>query len=329
MNSKMIRWGILGTGYIARKFAEALSVIQDADLAAVGSRTLSSAEAFAKEYNVPKFHGSYQALFDDPNIDIVYIATVNNCHRENCLDALEAGKPILCEKPFMVNSKEAEEVISFAKTKKIFLMEALWTRFIPAFKEARKMWESGVIGELQTVMSEFGFICERDPANPLYNPALAGGSFLDVGAYPVSLAHIAFGEPDSVAGLASIGPTGVDEQAGMLFGYRGGQIAVGYSSFLVESPKEATVSGTKGFIRLHSPFYCPSAFSLHLNGQEPQTFQFPYVGNGWNYEAMEAMECLRAGKLESDVVPHRETLALMRTMDRYRRQINLNYPIEV
>jgi dihydrodiol dehydrogenase / D-xylose 1-dehydrogenase (NADP) len=325
---KKIRWGIMGTGYIARKFAEALSVIPDAELVAVGSRTRKSADAFAKEYSVPAGYGSYQALLEDSAVDVVYIATVNNCHRENCLEAIQARKPILCEKPFMVNSKEAEEVIAFAKERKVFLMEALWTRFIPAFKEARRMWEGGVLGEVQTAMSEFGFICERDIANPLYNPALAGGSFLDVGAYPVSLAHIVFGEPDSVAGLATIGPTGVDEQAGMIFGYRTGQLAAGYSSFKVDSPKEATVVGTKGFIRIHAPFYCPSAFTLYLNGQGPQTFEFPYEGNGWNYEAVEVMDCLRAGKLESDVVPHAESLALMRTMDRFRAQIGLKYPVE-
>jgi dihydrodiol dehydrogenase / D-xylose 1-dehydrogenase (NADP) len=325
---KKIRWGILGTGYIARKFAEALSAVPDAELIAVGSRTQKSAEAFATEYKIPVSYDSYQALLEDPAVDVVYIATVNNCHRENCMAAIEARKPILCEKPFMVNCKEAEEVIAFAKERKVFLMEALWTRFIPAFKEARRMWEDGVIGELQTAMSEFGFICERDSSNPLYNPALAGGSFLDVGAYPVSLAHIAFGEPDSVAGLATIGSTGVDEQAGMLFGYRNGQMALGYSSFRVDSPKEATVAGTKGYIRIHAPFYCPSSFTLHLNGQEPQFFEFPYEGNGWNYEAVEVMECLRAGKLESEVVPHAETLALMRTMDRFRAQIGLKYPDE-
>jgi dihydrodiol dehydrogenase / D-xylose 1-dehydrogenase (NADP) len=327
--SEKIRWGILGTGYIARKFAEALSVIPDADLVAVGSRTQNSADAFAKEYHVPAIYSSYQAVLEDPTVDVVYIATVNNCHRDNCLEAIQVGKPILCEKPFMVNSNEAEQVIAFAKERKVFLMEALWTRFIPAFKNARRLWEDGVIGEVQTAMSEFGFVCERDMSNPLYNPALAGGSFLDVGAYPLSLAHIVFGEPDSVAGLAMIGPTGVDEQAGMLFGYRTGQLAVGYSSFKVDSPREATVVGTKGFIRIHSPFYCPSAFTLQLNGQEPQTFEFPYEGNGWNYEAVEVMECLRAGKLESEVVPHQETLALMRSMDRYRAQIGLKYPDEM
>jgi predicted dehydrogenase len=274
--STKIRWGIVGTGYIAGKFAEALAFIPDAELIAVGSRTSESANAFAQAYHIPQVHGSYQALFEDPSVDVVYIATVNSLHRENCLAAIQAGKPVLCEKPFMVNRRQAEEVIAFAHEKNVFLMEALWTRFIPAFIQARQMWEGGVIGELQTAVSEFGFIGERDESNPLFNHALAGGSFLDVGAYPVSLAHIVFGEPDTVAGVASIGPSGVDEQAGMLFGYRGGQIASGYSSFKIESPKEATVTGTKGYIRIHSPFYCPSKFTLCLNGQEPKTFEVPY-----------------------------------------------------
>jgi predicted dehydrogenase len=323
------RWGVLGTGYIARKFAEALAVIPEAGLAAVGSRTLDSARAFAQEYHVARFYGSYQELVDDPQVDVVYVATVNNLHRENCLAALQAGKPVLCEKPFMVNSAEAEEVIAFARRQGLFLMEALWTRFVPAFVKARQMWEAGVIGDLRVVESEFGFICEKTPPAPLYDPALAGGSLLDVGAYPISLAHIAFGEPDRIASLGWMGASGVDEQTGMLFGYRGGQLGIGYSSFQVESPKEASLVGTKGYIRIHAPYFCPSTYTLFLNGQEPQVFNVPYEGNGWNYEAIEVMECLRDGRLESEIAPHRETLALMRTMDRIREQIGLKFPFEM
>jgi dihydrodiol dehydrogenase / D-xylose 1-dehydrogenase (NADP) len=323
-----IRWGILGTGYIARKFAEALTFVPEARLVAVGSRSAQTAEDFAREYQRPRVHASYQALIEDPEVDVVYIATVNNLHRENCLAALNAGKPVLCEKPFMVNSAEAVEVISLAREKKLFLMEALWTRYIPAFQKARQVWEAGLIGELKVVESDFGFICDRNPPGPLYDPALAGGSMLDVGAYPISLAHIAFGEPDSVAALAHIDETGVDVQTGMLFGYRGGQIGVGYSSFDVESPKEATIIGTKGFIRIHTPFFCPSSFSVHINGQDPQLYTIPYEGNGWNYEAVEVMRCLREGQMESELAPHAETLALMRTMDRIRREIRLKYPFE-
>jgi dihydrodiol dehydrogenase / D-xylose 1-dehydrogenase (NADP) len=323
-----IRWGILGTGYIAHKFAEALAVVPGAELTAVGSRTRTSAAAFALEYGVERVHASYQSLVEDPQVDVVYVATVNTLHRENCLAALSAGKAVLCEKPFMVNSVEAEEVAAFARKHKVFLMEALWTRYIPAFKKARQMWEDGVIGELHMAMAEFGFICEPTAGNPLLDPHLAGGSFLDVGAYPLSLAHIVFGEPATIAGLAHIPSSGVDEQAAMVFGYPGGQMALGYSSFKVESPQEATVVGTKGYIRIHSRFFCPSAFTLHLNGKEPQTFEIPYHGNGWNYEAVEVMDCLRAGKLESDLAPLTESLALMRSMDRYRALIGLKYPFE-
>jgi dihydrodiol dehydrogenase / D-xylose 1-dehydrogenase (NADP) len=323
-----IRWGFLGTGYIAQKFAEALEFIPEAELSAIGSRTLASAQEFARQYHVPRVHGSYQALVEDPNVDVVYVATVNSLHHKNCLDALRAGKPVLCEKPFMVNSKEAEEVITSAREKRLFLMEALWTRFIPAFKRARQMWEAGIIGDVRVVMSEFGFICDRNPPAPLFDLELAGGSLLDVGAYPISLAHILFGEPDTLASLAQIGETGVDEQTGMLFGYRSGQLALGYASFNVESPKEATVIGTKGTIRIHAPYFCPSSFSLHLNGKEPEVFNIPYEGNGWNYEAIEVMHCLRSGKLESDLASHQQTLALMRTMDRLRAQIGLKFPFE-
>lgn len=323
-----IRWGILGTGYIAHKFAEALSYIPDAELIAVGSRTQESSSAFAREFAIPRIYASYQALLADADVDIVYVATVNTCHRENCLDALNAGKPVLCEKPFTVNTFEAEQVIALAKEKKVFLMEALWTRFIPAFVEARKMWEQGTIGELFSTISDFGFICTPGAANPLYRSDLAGGAFLDVGAYPVSLAHIVFGEPNSIEGLANMGKTGVDEQSAMIFKYDNGKMALGYASFKVESPKEATILGNKGYIRIHSPFFCPSSFTVVLNGKAPQTYHFPYKGNGWNYEAEEAMKCLREGRLESEVVPHTESLSLMRTMDRFRETIDLHFPFE-
>ena len=323
-----IRWGILGTGNIAHRFAEALEFIPDAELAAVGSRALSSAEAFATQFDVPHAHGSYQALVEDPTVDVVYVATVNSWHHKNCLDALQAGKPVLCEKPFMVNSKEAEEVVSLAREKRLFLMEALWTRFIPAFKRARHMWEAGVIGDVRVAMSELCFTVDRAPSAYAFNSELAGGSMLDMGAYPIMLAYMLFGEPDTIASLAHIGETGVDEQTGMLFGYRGGQLAMGYSSFDVQSPIEATVVGTKGYIKIHTPFFCPPGFTLCLNGKEAEVFNIPYEGNGWNYEAVDVMQCLRSGKLESDMVPHQETLALMRTMDRIRAQIGLKYPFE-
>lgn len=229
----------------------------------------------------------------------------------------------------MVNSKEAEEMITLADEKKLFLMDALWTQFIPAFVKARQMWETSEIGEVRLVMSEFGNIGDRTPPAPLYNPALAGGSLLDVGTYPISLAHLVFGEPGTLASLAHLGTSGVDEQTGILLGHQGGQLAVGYSSYEVESPKVATVMGTKGFIRIHSPFYCPAGFTLCLNGKEPQVFNIPYDGNGWNYQALEVMQCLRAGKFESIAAPHQETLALMRTMDRIRAQIGLQYPGEM
>jgi dihydrodiol dehydrogenase / D-xylose 1-dehydrogenase (NADP) len=323
-----IRWGILGTGGISGKFARALTFIPDAKLVAVGSRAQSSADDFARQHHVPYAHGSYQALVEDPNVDVVYVGTLNSWHHKNCLAALQAGKPVLCEKPFTVNSKEAEEVISLAHEKKLFLMEALWTRFIPAFIKARQMWESGVIGEVRVCMSELSFIIDRTPpANP-FNADLAGGTMLDMGPYPISMAHLLFGEPDTIASLAHIGDTGVDEQTGLLFGYSGGQLALGYTSFNVQSPIEATVVGTKGTIRIHSPFFCPPGFTLYLNGEEAKEFNVPYEGNGWNYEAVEVMHCLRSGKLESEVVPHRETLAIMRTMDRIRDQIGLKYPFE-
>jgi dihydrodiol dehydrogenase / D-xylose 1-dehydrogenase (NADP) len=325
---KKFRWGIIGTGYIARTFAKALTYIPDAETYAVGSRTIESAATFAKNLNVPKVYDTYQGVVDDPDVDAVYIATVNSLHKQNCIDAINAGKPVLCEKPFMLNSEEAKEVITLAREKKVFLMEALWTRYIPAFQKARQMWEDGVIGDVYSATSDIGWVYERDETHPLYQPALGGGSLLDLGAYPVSIAHIVFGEPDTISSFGFVGPLGVDEQNGIVFGYKGGQLALGYSSFKVSPPMEATICGSKGYIRFNSPFYCPSSFMLRLNDQEPQLFEVPYEGNGWNYEAVEVMECLRQGKLESELASHEDTLALMRTMDRIREQMGLRFPTE-
>jgi dihydrodiol dehydrogenase / D-xylose 1-dehydrogenase (NADP) len=325
VKQRKIRWGILGTGYIAEKFTEALSVLPDAELIGIGSRNIETAREFASRYDIPNPHGSYLDLVNDPEVDVVYVGTLNSLHKENCIQAINAGKAVLCEKPFMLNSREAEEILSLAKEKRVFIMEALWTRFIPAFRNALEMCNSGVLGDVKMLSSDFGFICEDPPDSPLYSPKYGGGSFMDIGYYSVALAHIFLGEPDEISALANVGLSGVDEQMGMLFRYEGGEIGLGFSSFNLETPTEATINGNKGYIRIHSPFYCPSSISLCLNGEEPQVFNFPIEGNGWNYEAVEVMNCLREGKLESDILPHRESLSMSRTMEKFRKHTGLDF----
>jgi len=325
-----IRWGIIGTGNIAGVFAEGLNFLPDAELVAVGSRSTSSANQFADRHGVPHRHSSYEALIHDQDVDVVYIGTPHPFHMEHILLSLTAGKPVLCEKPLTINAVETVTVINAAREKNLFLMEAMWSRFLPALVKVRNLLAEGVIGEVQILNADFGFQAVPDPAGRLYNPALAGGALLDIGIYTVSLAFMIFGPPARITSLAHIGETGVDEQAGIIFGYNNGALAVSYVTIKAGSPTEATLIGTKGRIHLHAQvgLFRPYKLTLSLEGQEDRVIDAPYKGNGYQYEAAEAMHCLRAGKLESDIMPLKESLSIMKTLDKIRKQWGLKYPME-
>lgn len=323
-----VRWGILGTGNIARKFATGLSVLDDATLVAVGSRTKASADTFADQFSIPHRHSSYGDLVGDPEVDVIYIATPHSLHKRNMLLCLQAGKAVLCEKPFTINAGEAQAAINAARSRRLFLMEAMWTRYLPIMVEVRRLIAEGAIGEVRMVAADFGYRAAFDPERRTFNPALGGGALLDVGVYPISLASMLLGAPDRIASLAELGQTGVDEQSAMVLGYPGGQLAVLYTAVRTNTPQDATIMGTEGFIRIHSQWWVPKAMTLHQAGKEPQLIEMPLTGNGYNYEAAEVHACLRAGKLESDVMPLDETLAIMQTMDRIRAQWGMRYPME-
>ncbi len=325
-----IRWGILGTGYIAGLFAEGLSFVSDAELVAVGSRSDSSANRFADRHGVPHRHSNYEALVHDPDVEVVYIGTPHPFHKEHILLSLSAGKPVLCEKPLTINSVESEMVIKTAREKNLFLMEAMWSRFLPALVEVRSLLVKGVIGEVQILNADFGSKANPDPAGRLFNPALAGGALLDIGVYPVSLAHMIFGPPERITSMAHIGDTGVDEQAGIILGYENGALAVSYVTMRAGSPTEATLIGTRGRIHLHAQvgLFRPYKLTLFVEGQEARVIDVPYEGNGYQYEAVEVMHCLRTGKLESDIMPLEESLSIMKTLDMIREQWGLKYPME-
>ncbi len=324
-----IRWGILGTGNIAKQFARGLAVLSDADLAAVGSRSQASADAFGDEFDVPRRHPSYAALANDPDVDVVYVATPHNLHRENSLLCLQADKAVLCEKPFAINAGEAEQVIALAREKRLFLMEAMWTRFLPALQQTRQLLAGGAIGDVRMLAADFGFRASFDPQGRLFDPHLGGGALLDVGIYPISLASLVFGAPPSrVSSLAHLGQSSVDEQAAMIFGYDQGQLALLSSATRTNTPQEAVISGTEGQIRIHTPWWQACTLTLSVQGEEDQVLRLPFEGNGYNYEAVEVMDCLRGGKTESDLMPLDETLAIMRTLDQIRAQWGLSYPME-
>ncbi|MCK4375938.1 MAG: Gfo/Idh/MocA family oxidoreductase [Candidatus Brocadiae bacterium] len=324
-----IRWGILGTGSIAQKFALGLSFLEDAELRAVGSRAQQTADAFAEKWDIPHRHASYAALAQDPDVDVVYVATPHPMHKGNSILCMRAGKAVLCEKPLTINARQAEEVIACAQERGVFLMEAMWTRFLPAICRLRELLADGALGEVRMLKADFCFRSGWEPEARLFNPELAGGGLLDVGIYPLALASMVFGGPPAgVTGMAHIGETGVDEQAAMLLRYDGGRLAVLTCGIRAAMPHEAYVIGTERWIRIHSPFWKTTGLTLGVIDRDEEVIELPYEGNGYECEAAEVHRCLRAGKLESDIMPLEESLSIVRTMDELRAQWALTYPME-
>ncbi|MEZ4727728.1 MAG: Gfo/Idh/MocA family oxidoreductase [Caldilineaceae bacterium] len=322
------RWGILGAGNIAKKFCTGVQALTDHELIAVGSRSQEKADQFAEQYNIPHRHSSYEALAADPEVDAIYVATPHPMHKENTLLCLRNGKHVLCEKPFSINAAEAREMIDEARRLKLFLMEAMWTRFIPAVVEAKRLIDEGAIGEVRMINADFGYRAGFRPESRAFDPALGGGGLLDVGVYPISLASMLLGRPNRIATLAEIGQTGVDEQSAFILGYPGGQLAMLYTAVRTSTPHDAVIMGTDGMIRIHPPFWIPKKLTLTQPGKGAQEMEIPYAANGYNYEAAEVANCVRAGKLESDGMPLDESLQIMETMDAIRTQWGMKYPME-
>jgi predicted dehydrogenase len=326
--TRTIRWGILGTGAIAHKFAKGLNDLPDIELLAVGSRTQEAADTFADQFSIPRRHASYEDLAQDPEVDAIYISTPHPFHKPNTLLCLEHGKAVLCEKPFAINEKEALEMITLAREKKVFLMEAMWSRFLPHMVRVRELIAQDTIGEVRMLEVDFGFRTDVNPEGRLFNPELGGGALLDVGIYPVSLAFMIFGAPVEIKSFARLGSTGVDEEAAILFSHREGQLSLLSTAIRLNTPHEATIIGTKGYIQIHSSWWGPTNFTLSVSGKKPKKVKIDTPLNGYNYEALEVSQCLRDGRLESDIMPLDETLAIMKTLDTIRAQWGLKYPME-
>jgi len=337
-----IRWGILSTGFIANLFAEGLTALDDAALTAVGSREQASADAFGEKWKVPHRHGSYEALANDPDVEVIYVGTPHPFHYENTLMCLNAGKHVLVEKPFAMNARQAREMIDLARKKGLFLMEAMWTRYLPAMVQLRKWIADGEIGDVELVRAHFSFMADFNPQSRLFAPELGGGALLDAGIYPISFAHMVLGTPKTVNSTASLGKTGTDDRSSYMFGYDGGKTALLSSGVRLAVPVEAHVFGTKGYIKVHEPWLNPRVVTLAKASApgsdsmliydgilfDQQTVRPPSLGNGYNYEAAEVGQCIRAGKRESQIMSLAETLAIMETLDKIRAQWNLTYPNE-
>lgn len=324
-----IRWGILATGKIAHKFALGLAELPDAHLQAVASRDLARAQAFAQAFGATTAHSSYQALAADPEVDIVYVASPHPFHREHTLLCLRGSKHVLCEKPMALNAQEAQEMFAEAQRQDRYLMEALWTHFLPAWRQARAWLQEGLIGEVKLMQIDFCFRSDSfDPHSRKFAPELGGGALLDIGIYPIAMAYaIMEKEPIEVHSTATLGATGVDEQSSYLFRYASGAQAILSSSFLTHGPKEAIINGTEGSLRLPL-FWRASEVQVHRHEQEPEIYSFPYPATGLQYQAEAIMADLRAGRRESIIMPPSATLRLLRMMDRLREGWGLTYPQE-
>lgn len=323
--AEAVRWGIIGTGKIARAFANALKEVPGAVLAGVASRSQDKAEAFGTEFGAGASYGSYEALVQAGDIDLVYVGTPHPQHAENALMALRAGKGVLCEKPFTMNLREAEQVATLARSRRLFLMEAMWTRYLPAYLEVKRILASGEIGTPRQIVADFGFAASFGPEHRVFNPELGGGALLDLGIYPLSVAAGLLGPVLEVRAQARMGPTGVDVQTGFMLTHTGGGMSVCSCSFLARSPAELTVAGELGQVRMNTMFHRATSVTVKLADGSERTVETPYLGNGYVHEIIEAQRCWRAGLLESPAMPVEETLALMGVMDEIRRQIGLTY----
>ena len=325
----MIKWGIVGTGAIAKKFAEGLKSLEDAQLIAVSSRSMASADAFSNEYNIHNRHVGVDDFAANKDIDAVYVATPHSCHLKDTLACLNAGKAVLCEKPFAINSGEAEKMIKLAREKKVFLMEAMWTYFFPAMAKVRKLISTGAIGEVRLLQSNFCFRAGFNPESRLFNPELGGGALLDVGVYNIALAYMVFGkDPVEISSQATIGRTGVDEQSSIIFKYDDGAMATSTCAVRTGTDHNAVIYGTEGYIRIPHQFWQPKQVIFKTADADETEIMFNHKGNGYNYEAAEVGKCLRNGETECRIIPLDTTLSIMKTMDKIRAQWGLKYPME-
>ena len=320
----MARWGILATGSIAAKFVEDLRLVPDAEVLAVGSRTRERARAFADRFGIPRAYGSWAELAADDDLDVIYVATPHSAHYDAALTCLSAGRAVLCEKPFTLDRATSLALIEAARARDVFLMEAMWMRCDPLIRRMVELIADRAIGEVTTVHADFGLVGPFAPDHRLRARALGGGALLDVGIYPVSLAHLVLGLPDEIRAWAKLSH-GVDENTGVVFGYASGAVAALTCGIIGGTPTTATITGTRGRVELPSNFHCPSQFTLRRHGAEPEVFSMERRGWGYQYEAIEVQRCLAAGLRESPLVPHSVTLDVMGLLDTIRAQIGVRY----
>ncbi len=323
--NKTIKWGILGCGKIAGKFASDLVLVQDTELLAVSSRSIEKAKTFGKEFHVSQCYGNYEELVQNPEVDVCYVATIHPFHHELAHLCLDHGKAVLCEKPMGMNHKEVLSMVNTAKEKGIFLMEAMWTRFIPAVEKMVELIREGTIGEIKSVHADFGFLGDQDRNNRLFNKSLGGGALLDIGIYPLYLSLLSLGYPEKISAVAQLTETGVDESCSMILRHQSGAVSSLHCTFMADTQIEGWIHGSEGSIRLHRRFHHPNKISVYHNGDLADTLETPYTGIGYFHEIVHVNECLRNGLLESPKMSLQDSLNLIKMMDEVRDQIGVFY----
>ncbi len=325
MAKKTLRWGIIGLGKIANKFALALKNVEGVTLYAVASRDLSSAEQFAQKYNATIFYDSYLKLVEDPNVDVVYIATPHAFHKEHTLLCLQNKKPVLCEKPLAHKLEDVQQMIQASRTTDTFLMEAMWTRFLPPIHKALELIHGGHIGQLISIEADFGFNSPFNENGRLYDMKLGGGSLMDVGVYPLFLALTILGRPKTIQASAVLSVTGADTSCAIELIYDSANAFL-KSSIVEDTKKEAVIIGTEGWIRFYAPWYHPTTICLEKMDGTKQEFDFGYEGNGFEMQIKEVQECLENGKLESTKMSHQFSLMQSELLDLICKQCKIVYP---
>jgi len=321
------KWGILGPGGIARAFAKDLQLLEGHEVAAVGSRTLINAQEFANTFGGTAY-GSYEELVEDPAVDAIYVATPHPAHKENVVLALNAGKPVLCEKPFAVNAKEAQEMVSTAQKNNIALMEAMWARFLPHYAQVREVIASGVLGTILTVQADHGQRLADRNIPRLVEPALAGGALLDLGIYPVSFAHMVLGNPTKITASGVLTDKGVDAQTSMIFDYSSGAQAVLNTTMIEQTPCRAVVAGVNGWLEIDRTFYNPTNMRVTLLDGSVTEYPHTYTGHGLREQAEAFKKLVTSGQTQSEILSWKDTVDIMHTLDTVRAQIGLRYPFE-
>jgi predicted dehydrogenase len=321
----VVRWGFAGPGRVADTVAKDFKHVPGAELVAVGSRSADRAAEFARRHGIARAHGSYADLLADDEVDVVYIATPHPQHHAIALGAIEAGKAVLIEKAFTATVRGAEEIAAAARARDVFAMEAMWTRFQPAMRRVRAWLDDGAIGSVVTVQADLGVLREFDPNDRLFAPDLGGGALLDLGVYVVSLAQWVLGTPERTVATGRRGRLGVEEDVSLLLEYPAGAAALLTTSLDSPMPGSARILGRTGWIDILPRFHHPAEVVLNRPGESPEHVVAPADGVGYSHELVEVTECVRAGRVESSIMPLDDTLAVQRVLEDAGRQLGIEW----